>query len=193
MLAELRVFRESDAAALFELIQKNQNYLRKWFQWANDVESVQDTKKFIKESIQKYRRTRAFDAGIWYEGELAGAIGFHEINWQHRNVEIGYWLGENYQGHGLVTQAVVVFLSHAFVELKLNRIEIICVAHNKKSRAVAERLGFQCEGLHREGQFLRGVFVDELWYSLLARDYWSRYEEFTRYLRPEQPLLRMRA
>jgi RimJ/RimL family protein N-acetyltransferase len=80
-------------------------------------------------------------AGIWYEGRLAGVIGYHALDWENRTTEVGYWLGEEQQGKGLVTAACRALVDHAFGELGLNRVVISCATENKKSCAIPERLG----------------------------------------------------
>jgi RimJ/RimL family protein N-acetyltransferase len=34
---------------------------------------------------------------------LTGVVGYHAIDWENRSTALGYWLGEEYQGKGLVT------------------------------------------------------------------------------------------
>ena len=171
--AELRILSEVDAEAIFRLIQENQTYLQKRFQWAYQVHTIEDSLHFVHESTQKLKQSRAFDAGIWYQGQLAGMVGLHPIDWLNREVEIGYWLGEKYQGLGLVTKAVRLMLSYAFEQLKLNRVELLCAVDNERSKAVACRLNFVFEGTEREGLRIQGKFFDVACYSLLAKEYFS--------------------
>jgi len=62
-------------------------------------------------------------------------------------------------------------ISHAFTELKLNRVEIRCAVENRKSRAIPERLGFRFEGTLREAQWLYDHFVEHALYGMLAREW----------------------
>ncbi|WP_413379593.1 GNAT family N-acetyltransferase [Paenibacillus taichungensis] len=48
---------------------------------------------------------------------------------------MGYWLGKEYEGKGLITKSIKVLINHAFDELKLNKIEIGAATNNLKSRA----------------------------------------------------------
>lgn len=50
-----------------------------------------------------------------------------------------------------------------------------------KSRAVAERLGFQKEGLTREGIFVQGAYHDTVNYSMLKRE-WSEDRQNSTFL-----------
>lgn len=169
--SELRILQKKDAKPLFDLILANRKYLMTWFDWARQTKSLEDTKLFIEESLRKTQINRAFDAGIWKDNSLCGMIGFHEIDWRHRFVEVGYWLAEDCQGHGLVTRALQIMMLYAFRQFNLNRVEVICAVNNLKSRAVAERIGCVLEGTQRDGQMLAGRPIDEAVYSFLQRDY----------------------
>jgi ribosomal-protein-serine acetyltransferase len=50
-------------------------------------------------------------------------------------------------------------------------VEIHCAIGNEKSCAIAKRLGFQFEGVLRQGQLLNGNYVDINVYSMLAGEW----------------------
>lgn len=83
---------------------------------------------------------------------------------------VGYWLSEEFQGKGIVLRSVEKLVDYCFTELLLNRIEIKCGTKNYKSQAIAEKIGFQKEGIIREGEFLHNAFSDLFCYSLLKCD-----------------------
>jgi ribosomal-protein-serine acetyltransferase len=85
---------------------------------------------------------------------------------------MGYSLGAEHQGRGIVTACMRVLIHYTFDELKLNRVELRCAAENLKSRAVAERLGFTREGELRESWLIHGSFVGKVVYGMLASE-WS--------------------
>ena len=68
-------------------------------------------------------------------------------------------------------------MTYAFLEYKLNRIEILCALDNTRSRSVAEKLEFKFEGIMREDLQFMGRFFDEACYSFLARDFHITGEE----------------
>ncbi|HEX5430939.1 MAG TPA: GNAT family protein, partial [Bryobacteraceae bacterium] len=80
---------------------------------------------------------------------------------------LGYWLGREFQGCGVMTDCCRAVIQHLFAELQLNRVEIHCAAANAKSGAIPRRLGFALEGTEREAQYLNGQFVDQLIYAIL--------------------------
>lgn len=122
----------------------------------------------MKRSLRRFAEGNGFEAGIWHEGHLAGVVGYHGIDRQDRATSLGYWLGEEFQGHGLVIRACQAMTDHAFGELGLNRITVSCVTGNRRSRAVPERLDFEQEGVLREAEWLYDRFVDHALYAGLA-------------------------
>jgi len=172
--AELRLLEAGHASALFALIEDNRHHLRQWLPWVDHTRTVEDSRGFVELCLRQFSQSNGFHAGIWYQGELAGVIGHHRIDWASGATIIGYWLGERYQGKGLVTRAVQAYMRHAFLEIKLNRFEIRCAVGNERSRAIPERLGFKPEGVLRDAEWLYDHFVDHVIYGMLAREYLSR-------------------
>ena len=54
-------------------------------------------------------------------------IGYHGIDWENGSTSLGYWLGEGFQGQGIVTAACRTLVDHAFEELNLNRVSTACL------------------------------------------------------------------
>lgn len=100
-------------------------------------------------------------------------IGVHYIDRANRKASIGYWLGEQFQGLGLMTKACKACIDYLFDEQHLHRVEIRCAVENKRSRAIPERLGFTNEGTIRESEWLYDHFVDHVVYGMLSRE-WKR-------------------
>lgn len=172
--AALRLLEERHADALFALTDQNRAYLRQWMPWVDGTTSVSDTRGYIQHCLHEFAENRGFQAGLWVGGDLAGAIGYVELDWTDRKAEIGYWLGASYQGRGLMTRACRAMVDHTFGELGLNRVEIVCATENAKSRAIPERLGFVLEGVLRQAEWLYDHYVDHVVYAMLTRDWGVR-------------------
>lgn len=168
---ELSSLDESRAGELFELIDSNRQYLRKWLPWLDNNQYLQNTVDFIKLSRKQYSDNLSMNLAVCTEGAIAGIISLHRIDWLNRSTHIGYWLGETYQGSGLITRACRGLTDYAFNNMGFNRVEIRCAPVNSKSRAVPERLGFKEEGVLRQAEWLYDHFVDHVVYSML-RDDW---------------------
>ena len=167
----LRIYEERHAQEVAKLVDQNRVYLRQWLPWVDDSRTVEDSKAFIRSSLQQFTQNEGFQMGIWSGETFAGGIGYHQIDWIDRKVEIGYWLGEAFQGKGLMTKACRTLITYAFTELGLNRVEIHCAAENIRSCAIPKRLGFTQEGILRDAQWLYDRYVDMVVYGLLAREW----------------------
>jgi ribosomal-protein-serine acetyltransferase len=172
---ELRLLEERHAEELTDLTDRNREHLRAWLPWVDANRTLEDRKSFIRGTLKQFAQNKGFVAGIWHKGRSAGVIGYDAIDWENRTTAVGYWLGEEYQGKGLVTAACRALVDHAFWELGLNRVSIACATENKKSCAIPERLGFRREGVRRQAEWLYDHFVDHLVYAVLASEWRARH------------------
>jgi len=169
--AEVRLFHPHDAAALFALIDKNREYLRPWMNWIEGTRTAEDSSAFIRAGLRARMDGSQHHLALWYRGQLAGVIGTHTINHQHHHCEVGYWLGEEFQGHGIVTQALAYLVGRLFTEDNIHRIALRIDATNPRSKAVAQRLNFAHEGTFRHAELTNGRVVDFDRYSLLREEW----------------------
>lgn len=168
---ELGLLQARDAPAVFVLVDANRAYLRAWLPWVDHHRDVTAAEAFIRKALDEFAGGKAIHAGIWYGGVFAGVVGYHRIDQDNGVGEIGYWLGEAFQGRGLMTRACRAMVAYGFDELGLNRVEIRCAPANRRSCAIPERLGFQAEGTLRQAERLGDHYVDHVVYALLAEEY----------------------
>ncbi len=171
---EIRLFEERHADNLRQLIDSNRASLRQWLPWLDWSHTTADTAEHIRQSLSRHKESNGFSAGIWVSDKLAGAIGLHAIDSRHRSSSIGYWLSSEYRGTGAMTLACQAVVTEAFSHYRLHRIEIRCATGNKKSCAIAQRLGFTHEGTLREAEWLYDHFVDLQVYSMLEQHWPTR-------------------
>lgn len=164
---ELRILEPGHADELFDLISRNREHLDNWLRWSGRVRTREDALASIERFVTKFEASDGFHAGMWYQGQLAGGLVCHTINRESNNTELGYWLGAEFTGKGLVTLACKAVIHHLFEREKLHRIEIQCATNNQRSRAVAERLGFTFEGVKRDSEWITSSYRDHAVYSLL--------------------------
>jgi ribosomal-protein-serine acetyltransferase len=173
----LKILEPEDADVLFALVDSNRSYLRQWLPWVDTNTTLENSKLFIRSTKEQHDLNLGFQCGIWFCGAFAGLIGFQRIDWMNRNVEIGYWLGEIFQGHGIITKACHTLVDYAFYEYQLNRVQIRCATGNTKSNAIIERLGFIKEGKTRQAEMLYDHYVDLFVYGMTADEWKARYGE----------------
>lgn len=159
----------SDAPALFRLIDNNRTSLRAWLPFVDFTKVVEDTEAFIGSFFVPGSRNLVFT--IRYRGEVAGLIGYKDIDRNNKKLEIGYWIAPVFEGNGIVTQSLEALIGAAFSYLEMNRIQIKCAVGNQRSINIPKRLAFRFEGIERAGEWLNDRFVDLEVYSMLRSDW----------------------
>ncbi|PEL09803.1 GNAT family N-acetyltransferase [Bacillus sp. AFS017336] len=160
------------AEELVEALKENQNSLKEWLVWAENIPVIEDYQRsIIPMWLQKFADNNGFETGIFYKDELVGMLGLHYIDWSNQTTEIGYWLSEKMQGQGIMSRAVEGLVTYCYEELNLNRVVIRAAVENEKSRAIPVRLGFKHEGVQREAQQIRDKFYDIAVYSMLKNEW----------------------
>jgi ribosomal-protein-serine acetyltransferase len=168
--AVLRPFEESDAEELTAAIAANREHLSRWLPWA-ESHGFEDSVECLARKRAQIEANDGFEGAIVLDGRIAGATGFHGVDWINRSTSIGYWLAADAVGRGLMSGAVRALLDHAFGVWDLHRVVIEVVVDNARSRAIPERLGFREEALLRGTKLIRGSYEDAVLYAMLAPDW----------------------
>ena len=100
-------------------------------------------------------------------GEAAvGGIGIRIGQDVHRHTaELGYWLSEDFWGHGITSEAVPAFSNYCFENFPLQRVYAEPYANNVASARVLEKAGFILEGRLKNNVFKDGQVLDSLLYA----------------------------
>lgn len=167
----LGLLTHQDVPALFALTDASRTSLREWLPWVDFTRTPSDTLNFVNAALQQLASNNGFQAGIWTRGQLAGCIGLHGIDWANRQTSIGYWLGSDFEGQGLMTRSAAAVTTLAFTHYHLNRVEIRAAIDNSKSRGIPERLGFRQEGVSKQAEWIYDHFVDHAIYAMLRGDW----------------------
>lgn len=171
--AEMVLRDRSTDVAVHQLINANLDHLREWEPWAHGEQSLISVAGFGTYLLAQWVKGEAIPCIIRQDRQVAGATTAR-INLYEKSATLGYWLGEGYEGRGLVTRAVSALLDVVFDEYELDRAIIETSVMNKRSRAVAERLGFTHEGTMRGAQAYPGGRRDLVVYGLLRGEWAGR-------------------
>jgi ribosomal-protein-serine acetyltransferase len=177
---ELRERVLEDVDEVFALTDNNRAYLRRWLPWLQFCRSADDTRWNTEDGIRAAEEGRGFTFTIRDQGRIVGVVSYNSVDQSNRTGHIGYWMGQEHQGRGIMTRAVRALVEHGFSYLGLNRIVIAAATGNLKSRAVAERAGFLLEGIAREAEWLYGRVVDHAIYAMTRSDWDARQNISTR-------------
>lgn len=108
------------------------------------------------------------DFAIEVEGQAAGAIGLViQTDIFRRSAEIGYWLGEDFWGRGIVTEAVRAVVEYGFANFDLARIYAGVLQWNGGSMRVLEKAGFQFEARMKKAVTKDGHTMDDMIYAIV--------------------------
>lgn len=171
----LRPPRSGDGAALHEAIVESLPELRRFLAslpWVAEEQTHDSAEIFCRNAESNFiaRRDLPFLVFAKDSRRLIGACGLHRTAWDVPKTEVGYWVRSSESGKGYVTEAVKRLVAVAFTTLRAERIELITDAGNLASRRVAERCGFELEGILRsERRAPDGSLRDTCVYALLAQ------------------------
>jgi ribosomal-protein-serine acetyltransferase len=168
---ELRQFEMRHADELLAAVNRNREYLREWLPWVDYTESLEDVRRFIQRTLNQYEANQGPQAAILIDGQIAGSVGCHPIDWSNRNCSLGYWLEAERQGQGVITRCCASMIDYLFHEIGLHRVVIQCGTGNTKSCAIPERLGFQREGVLRQAEWVNDRWVDLVVWAMLTQDW----------------------
>lgn len=104
------------------------------------------------------------------DGVPVGWVTLVVSNWEHGLAEVGYALGSQHQGRGLMVRALALLVGDLFAQTPLERIEARCSVDNHASQRVLERVGFEREGTLRSYFRLHGRRIDNYLYAVLRGD-----------------------
>lgn len=145
----LTLAEERHAEPITELMARNQARLALWQPWAAYRPSVESTRSYIRGGLARFAEGRELYLMIEHEGVPVGACGMRRDP-QTLIADLGYWLDAGSEGKGLITRAVTALTSAAFDAYGMRRAEIRTMVTNRRARAVAERCGYEFEGVLRQ-------------------------------------------
>jgi ribosomal-protein-serine acetyltransferase len=172
---ELRLLEPMCAEELFALVEAHRAYFARFQGWPDCMTTVEATRGFLRGAVHNFAECGALYLGIYVDGALAGGVGFNPgIDPVQHTAEMFYYIAEPWQGRGYVTRACRVLIDYGFRTMNLHRILVRAAGSNTRSWAVAERLGFTRDGVHRDAKWLGDRYDDHYFYSLLENE-WMGY------------------
>src|ERR1700761_7482657 len=153
--------------------------LHKWMRWAEDREG------FTAE-LMEIRNRQVMASFILREGiELIGIevstgtavvwCGLHDIDWQGRQCDTGYWVRKTAQGQGIATEATNAMVRYAFGALGMRRIGLTHSAGNEadallNDSASPSRVSREVRMYFQAASMRTGTATRD-WMSLVCRAY----------------------
>jgi [ribosomal protein S5]-alanine N-acetyltransferase len=172
----IRVPRADEVDAVWSYRLRNREHLA-----AFEPDRTDDyyAREHWEESVRRGEREAI--AGVGYRmaiydrqepGGVLGVVSLIDISrGAFQNAQVGYGLDRDALGRGIATEAAAATVQFAFDELDLKRVESFVAPENERSLQVMKRLGFQEAGRLRESMLRRGIWHDELLFSLVNRNW----------------------
>jgi RimJ/RimL family protein N-acetyltransferase len=169
----LRPLRGSDAAAVYAAVDASRTELDQFMEWSPLTTRTKDTADFIRRSISGRRQGTMYSFGVFDadSSKYIGNCGLHDIRRKINSVEIGYWIRSEYQRQGYATESAALVVRFAFLELRVHRVILRAASDNLGSIRVAEKLGFNCDGVQRHELHLSRGWLDYKYYCMLESEF----------------------
>lgn len=151
--------------------------------WANDAEvckfldwlphgTIETTKNVLSVWVGNYKNENCYNWAIEYNGHAIGSISVVNLNERHLWCEIGYCMGKEYWGKGLMTEALQAVIEYLFTKVGFNRIMAKHDIKNIGSGRVMQKSGMTFEGTMRQAKVRKdGTFGDLNIYSILKEEW----------------------
>jgi RimJ/RimL family protein N-acetyltransferase len=165
----LREFRDSDAEEFAKATRESVDTVGPWMPWCSSSFSAQDALDWFEQCRTSLDTNSGYEFGIFAEdsGKLLGGAGLNSINYQHYFCNLGYWVRQSAQRHGVALRAARALLPYAFNSLGMQRVEIVIAAGNTASEGVARKAGARFEGIARNRLYLHGEAVSASIFSIV--------------------------
>ncbi|HEY0250340.1 MAG TPA: GNAT family protein [Kofleriaceae bacterium] len=167
----LRALESHDAPVLAQLVARNHDRLAESF--PSTVHHLQPSgaASYVTAREADWQAARSFWFGLHLDHQLIGQAQIKDIDWDLGRAELAYHIDREHEGRGLATEALACLIDTAFADLRLHKLFLRIIAGNARSIALAERVGFQREGvLRREWIAIDGTRVDIEYFGLLKTD-----------------------
>ena len=133
------------------------------------AKSINDSRQFIHSINVGINKNEAITWAITLKNDskLIGTIGYWQIFKKHFRAEIGFILHPDFQGKGIMQEAINKIIKYGFDVMKLHSIEANVNPKNVSSIKLLKRNNFIREGYFKANYYYNGKFLDSAIYSLL--------------------------
>lgn len=169
---------------MIQLVPSKLEYAEVWLKWRSEpnlllynpvldvtIDQLKYRMSNTSSDFSNLEAAEEFQLFIRNYNQLVGTVTLKNVSLMMGYGEIGYGVGEEFQGQGIGTQAVRIFVSKIFSETPLRRLFAYVAEKNAASRKLIENVGFIQEGICREHFIINGKPMNEVIYGLLRSDW----------------------
>ena len=146
--------------------------------WASDPEvtkyliwpthaSTEITAMLLKSWVAEYEKPDYYQWAIESDGEPIGSIAVVSHDDRVKKCEIGYCIGRNFWGRGIMTEALAAVMDYMFDKVGMERVEARHDTNNPASGAVMKKCGMKYEGTLRRSDWNNQGICDAAFYAQL--------------------------
>lgn len=160
---------------------------RGWLEWITDPRisgnlNIGGRYPTTREDLEQYYHKSKPPNAVMFaicdkeDDHYIGNARLSGIDWQHRKCAYGRLIGDlDYHGKGFGTDALILILRYAFINLGMNRVYTVVFADNEASIQSNEKVGMKCEGVERQSIFKNGRYRDIIMFAMLREEFDQLY------------------
>ena len=141
------------ANELFDIIVKDRDFY-KYIPKLSQTPDAEAEFDFLRSAERGWKKQTKAAHGMYLrtDGSFVGVCTMFGIDWDTESGEIGAWIDKKYAGHGFMTEAVKA-VTQEFLDMGFKRIVIRANPENTASCKIAEKCGFEYEGVLHSCEF----------------------------------------
>jgi ribosomal-protein-alanine N-acetyltransferase len=167
-----------DVPEIRRLLRRNAEHLRPWSpvpKLGEDPSSLTEISKAILRQRREWSKGEGFVLFMVDPLQDEAIIGRIALTGVMRgaflSAHLGYWIDEEHQRKGYMTEAVREVVRFAFEDLGLHRVQAAVMPHNVASLRVLEKLGFRKEGESPRYLQIAGRWADHVVFAVTAEEW----------------------
>jgi [ribosomal protein S5]-alanine N-acetyltransferase len=169
----LRPLEKTDAGMLWPYVSNPE--ISKDMSWQAHT-NISETQEFIDGTLRNMELGKTITWCIFINGTFCGLFSLIGILKKHRSLtynraELAYWIGSEFSGQGIMTEAGKEVIHFAFTQLSLHKLVVGHHINNKNSENLIKRLGFTYLYTEEESFAKNNEWITCKFYELKSKDY----------------------
>ena len=169
----IRLVGEDEGEKFFRIIDNNRRRLEDFFSGTvARTRTLQDTQEYVTEIAEKARDKKYLPFAVVDNGtgEFVGFVDVKNIDWKIPKGELGCFFDEAHTGRGLAEKALRHVVELMLTEHNFNKLYLRTHEGNTTAKKLAEKCGFEVEGVIRKDyRTTSGEVVDLIYYGLVTK------------------------
>lgn len=165
----IRLLEIGDLHNYFQLIENNRQRLEDYFAGTvSRTRTFEDTRTFVEDMLRRSKEKLYLPYLIIDNSNqnIAGFLDLKNIDWSIPKSEVGFYIDSNYAGKGITTKALNLLCDFCFSEYNFKKLFLRTHPTNVSARNVAEKCGFEVEGIIRNDyKTSSGKIIDVVYYG----------------------------